>query len=38
MRQYRPSFSSPASPEYRIYDLNKRLSMRTEVRIGEFEY
>ena len=28
MRQYRPSLPSP---EYRIYDLNKRLSMRSEV-------
>ncbi|CAF3008954.1 unnamed protein product [Rotaria sp. Silwood2] len=30
MRQFRPSFPPPTSPEYRIYDLNKRLSMRTE--------
>ncbi|CAF3496945.1 unnamed protein product [Rotaria socialis] len=30
MRQFRPSFSPPTSPEYRMYDLNKRLSMRTE--------
>jgi hypothetical protein len=31
MRQFRPSLPPPISPEYRIYDLNKRLSMRTEV-------
>ncbi len=31
MRQFRPSLPPPSSPEYRIYDLNKRLSMRTEV-------
>ncbi|CAF1402316.1 unnamed protein product [Adineta steineri] len=30
MRQFRPSLPPPSSPEYRIYDLNKRLLMRTE--------
>jgi hypothetical protein len=30
MRQFRPSLPPPTSPEYRLYDLNKRLSMRTE--------
>jgi hypothetical protein len=37
MRQFRPSFSPPTSPEYRLYDLNKRLSMRTDVLIREFQ-
>lgn len=31
-QQFRPSPAN--SPEYRLYDLNKRLSMRTEVRIA----
>lgn len=31
MRQFRPALPPSTSPEYRIYDLNKRLSMRTEV-------
>jgi hypothetical protein len=30
MRPFRPSLPPPTSPEYRLYDLNKRLSMRTE--------
>jgi hypothetical protein len=38
MRQFRPSLPPPTSPEYRIYDLNKRLSMRTEVLIEEFHF
>jgi hypothetical protein len=38
MRQFRPSLPPPTSPEYRLYDLNKRLSMRTEVLIKEFHF
>jgi hypothetical protein len=38
MRQFRPSLPPPTSPEYRIYDLNKRLSMRTEVLIEKFHF
>ncbi|CAF3513501.1 unnamed protein product [Rotaria socialis] len=30
MRSFRPSLPPPPSPEYRLHDLNKRLSMRTE--------
>jgi len=36
MRQFRPSFPPATSPEYRIYDLNKRLSTRTDVLIRQF--
>jgi hypothetical protein len=38
MRPFRPSLPPPTSPEYRLYDLNKRLSMRTEVLIKEFHF
>ncbi|CAF4565576.1 unnamed protein product, partial [Rotaria magnacalcarata] len=35
MRSFRPSLPPPPpSPEYRLHDLNKRLSMRTDVKIS----